>query len=146
MTEPLPEALRRREAYEWFKQRIAAISGVPLIDGEVDEDNMTVEMLHDAVAVVQAEMVVAVAPDSAAMKELDEQKLEDEIVQILDSLPEDHPVWRLINGTMPDEERDAFARETYGSMSEEELFDTLRSLVPEDRIRVRRLLGMDEDE
>jgi hypothetical protein len=132
------------EAWAWFNKRVAELTGIPLLaNGELDDDAINAageEKAYGALAVIQAEAAVH------GIRRLVDEGLEDEITDILRGLPEDHAIWRLLNGTMSDEEHDAITREKYGSMSEEELFDTLRTLVPEDRIRVRRLLGMDDDE
>lgn len=137
-------------AWAWFYKRIAELTGTTLTaNGELDNDALEAvgeEKVRGAMAVIQAEMAAYTPEGEAEMKALDDEKLEGEIVQILGELPEDHPILRLMDGTMPQDERDTMARETFGAMSEEELFDALRQLVPEDRARVRRLLHMDEDD
>jgi hypothetical protein len=78
------ETEAKRRAFARFKQRVAELTGTTLdVNGDLDEDALTIEQARGATAVIQAEAAVYAAEQRA------DEKLVDQIVEVLDGMSED---------------------------------------------------------
>jgi hypothetical protein len=140
---------KKRFAWEWTKRRIAELTGTTLdANGDLDEDALTEEGVHGAMAVIQAEAAVYAAPERAEMEALDDELLDESITEVFFSMPEEdrNTIRRLMSGEMSEDERNTLIRRVFREMSEDERNTAIRQMSEDDRNTIRRLMHMDDGE
>jgi hypothetical protein len=143
------EAERKARAFAWFKQRIADLTGTTLdANGDLDEDALTEEAVHGAMAVIEAEIAVYGAPERAAMEALADEELVEQVTEAFFAMSEDqrNTIRRLMAGHMDEDERNELIVEAFSDMDEDERNELLSNMSEDERNEVRRLMHLDDED